>query len=151
MTKLTRLIAAALTLTTTCLPALTAAAIAQDTAPTGTLTVAFDKIAEPTGSIMFVLFDSEAAFDKGGKPVRAVVVPVDAASETSIVEGLPAGRYGIKAFHDIDGDMKMSSNPYGMPTEPFAFSNNAVGQMGPAKWADAAFDVTGMTAHSITF
>lgn len=134
------------------LPALTAGALAQEAAaPPAALTVTFDKIVEPKGTILFVLFDSEAAFDKGGQPVRAVVVPVDAASETTLVEGLPAGRYGIKAFHDLDGDMKMTSNPYGMPTEPFAFSNNAVGNMGPAKWADAAFDVGAATTQTISF
>ncbi len=148
MKTLTSLIAAiAITL-----PALTAGALAQEAAPPpAALTVTFDKIVEPKGNILLVLFDSEAAFDKGGKPVRAVVVPVDAASETTLVEGLPAGRYGIKAFHDLDGDMKMTSNPYGMPTEPFAFSNNAVGNMGPAKWADAAFDVGAATTQTISF
>lgn len=147
MNILTRLIAA----TALSIPALGAGALAQTPAPATTLTVTFDKIAEPTGQIMFVLFDSEAAFDRGGQPVRAVVMPVDAVSETTVVEGLPAGRYGIKAFHDIDADGKMSSNPYGMPTEPFAFSNNAVGNMGPAKWADAAFDASGPAAQNISF
>ena len=33
-------------------------------------------------------------------------------------------------------------NPFGMPTEAFAFSNNAPASMGPATWADAAFEVT---------
>lgn len=147
MNILTRLIAA----TALSLPALAAGASAQEAAPVTALTVQFDKIAEPTGQIMFVLFDSEEAFDRGGQPVRAVVMPVDAVSEATVVEGLPTGRYGIKAFHDIDGDGKMSSNPYGMPTEPFAFSNNAVGHMGPAKWDDAAFDVSGPTAQNIAF
>jgi uncharacterized protein (DUF2141 family) len=156
MTKFNRLIAAAALIA----PALTAGALAQTipattpttaAAPAATLTVAFTNIAEPKGEIMFVLFDSEASFDRGGKPVRAIVVPVSGASASIAVPGLPAGRYGIKAFHDLDGDQKMSSNPYGMPIEPFAFSNNAVGNMGPAKWADAAFDVTGASTHTIAF
>jgi uncharacterized protein (DUF2141 family) len=29
-----------------------------------------------------------------------------------------------------------------MPTEPYAFSNNAHGAMGPAAWGDAMFTVT---------
>ena len=135
------------------LPAL-AAAGASPAAPvtaTATLIIDFSNIAEPTGQILAVLFDSEAAFDRGGKPVRSLMVPVDAASETTLVDGLPTGRYGIKLFHDIDGDGKMGTNPYGMPTEPFAFSNNAVGRMGPAKWADAAFDVTAATTQRIAF
>lgn len=45
-------------------------------------------------------------------------------------------------FHDIDGDGKMGMNPFGMPIEPFAFSNNAPAQFGPAKWDAAKFEVS---------
>lgn len=64
--------------------------------------------------------------------------------------GLKPGRYAVKSFHYIDGDGKMGTNPFGMPIEPFAFSNNAVGNMGPAKWADASFEVkAGANSHRI--
>jgi uncharacterized protein (DUF2141 family) len=65
--------------------------------------------------------------------------------------GLAPGRYAIKSFHDIDGDNRMSTNPMGMPIEPFAFSNNARGNMGPPNWADSAFDIAATTTHSISF
>ena len=131
------------------------AAIAQPAAPIAVeakamLTVAFTGLASPTGAILLSVFDSEAAFDKGGKPVREAMIQANGATIETVFVGLPAGRYAIKAFHDIDGDMKMATNPFGMPTEPFAFSNNAVANMGPAKWADAAFTVTdGASRHSI--
>jgi uncharacterized protein (DUF2141 family) len=146
---LTRLIAAA----ALNLPALAAGAVQAPSpaVPTATLTIEFANIEEPTGQILGVVFDSEEAFDRGGKPVRTIFVLVDAATETTMMDGLPAGRYAIKLFHDVDGDHKMGSNPYGMPTEPFAFSNNAVGSMGPAKWADAAFDLTASTTQRIKF
>jgi uncharacterized protein (DUF2141 family) len=44
-------------------------------------------------------------------------------------------------FHDVNGDGRMNTNPFGIPTEPYAFSNNARGQFGPASWADAVFTV----------
>ena len=133
------------------------AAIAQPAAPIAveveakaTLTVAFTGLSSPTGTILLSVFDSEAAFDKGGKPVREAMIQANGANIETVFVGLPAGRYAIKAFHDIDGDMKMATNLFGMPTEPFAFSNNAVANMGPAKWADAAFTVTdGTNRHSI--
>ena len=131
------------------------AAIAQPAAPIAveakaTLTVAFTGLASPTGTILLSVFDSEAAFDTGGKPVRQAMIQANGATIETVFAGLPAGRYAIKAFHDLDGDMKMATNPFGMPTEPFAFSNNAVANMGPAKWADAAFTVTdGANRHSI--
>ncbi len=114
------------------------------------LEVTFTGIEAPTGAIMVALFDSETSYNSG-KPVRATMVPVNKANAATLINGLPAGRYAIKSFHDINGDGKMGTNPFGMPTEPFAFSNNAVPSMGPAKWADAAFDVSEASAkQSIT-
>lgn len=103
--------------------------------------VRFTGIQTPTGSVMFVLFDSEAAYNGKAAPVRALVAPVKDGAAAQTITGLTPGRYAIKAFHDVDGDGKMGTNPFGMPTEPFAFSNNAKANMGPAVWADAAFDI----------
>ena len=100
-----------------------------------------------TGAIMVALYDSEAAYE-GGQPARATQVDV-AAGQHEAVFDLPAGAYGVKAFHDVNGNGKMDTNPFGMPTEPFAFSNNAVGNMGPAKWDRARFEVSGATAQTI--
>ena len=99
---------------------------------------------------MGLLFDSEEAYGGKGAPVRQIMVAADKAEVATQLVGLKPGRYAIKLFHDIDGDHKMGTNPFGIPTEPFAFSNNAVGNMGPAKWADAAFEVkAGDNSHSI--
>jgi uncharacterized protein (DUF2141 family) len=123
-----------------------AAAVAQN--PACNLTVNFTGIEEKQGAVMGVLFDSEAAYDGKGAPVRPIMVAANKAEVAATFEGLAPGTYAIKLFHDGDG--KMGTNPYGMPTEPFAFSNNAQGNMGPAKWADAKFEVkAGVNTHSI--
>lgn len=124
------------------------AAVAAD-AP-ARLTIAFTGIETPKGAVMMALYDSEEGY-RSGKPVRGVMIPVNQADAETLVEGLPAGTYAVKAFHDIDGDGKMTSNPFGMPLEPYAFSNNAKANGGPASWADAAFTVkAGDTRVSIT-
>ena len=115
------------------------------------LTIAFKGLATPTGAILVSVFDSETAFDQGGKPFASRMVAVSGAIAEIAVGDLPPGRYAVKAFHDIDGDGKMASNPFGIPLEPFAFSNDAVGEAGPAKWAAAAFTVDAATSrHTIT-
>ncbi len=124
-------------------------AIAQD--GTASLSVTFTGIETQEGAVMGAVFDSEDAYNGKGAPVRQIMIKANAAEIATQLAGLKPGTYAIKSFHDIDGDMKMSSNPFGMPIEPFAFSNNAVGNMGPAKWADAAFEVkAGENSHSIT-
>jgi uncharacterized protein (DUF2141 family) len=113
------------------------------------LTLTVTNIKDHTGALMVAVFD-QAGYD-ADKQVAATMIPVagDTASATIAV---PAGTYGIKLFHDVDGDGKMGMNPFGMPTEPYAFSNSAPAQFGPAKWDAAKFDVAApSTAHTIKF
>jgi uncharacterized protein (DUF2141 family) len=132
-----------------CTASFSSAAIAADDG--ATLTVTFTGIETQEGAVMGAVFNSEDAYNGKGAPVRQIMVAADKAEVAAQLAGLAPGKYAIKLFHDIDGDGQMGTNPFGMPIEPFAFSNNAVGNMGPAKWADAAFDVTaGDNTHSIS-
>ncbi len=100
-----------------------------------------------TGVIMVALFDA-ATYD-GGAPVRVARIDVAAGDRTATFESLPDGDYAIRAFQDLNGNGRMDSNPFGMPTEPYGFSNNARGNMGPASWDRARFSVSGDTAQTI--
>lgn len=103
-----------------------------------------------TGMVMVALYDSAAAFDGGSaRPVAATAVNASG-RVVATFENLPAGDYAVKAFHDVNGDGEMNTNPFGMPVEPYAFSNNAVGNMGPARWSAAHFAVSGETAQTIS-
>jgi len=123
-----------LIISTLCLAFMAPAALA------GPLTVTLENIQKQTGKIRLGVYD--AAGYEAGKAVSGADVVVNAATVSVTVEGLAPGEYGIKLFHDVNGDGEMNSNPFGMPTEPFAFSNNAKGRFGPAKWDDARFEVT---------
>ena len=100
------------------------------------------------GAAMAALFDSAPAYD-GGEPVRAARVDVAGGDRIARFEGLPPGDYALKAFHDVNGDGRMNTNPFGMPVEPYAFTNNAVGNMGPASWERARFSVSGDTRQTL--
>lgn len=123
---------------------------AASAAEPSSLTLTFKGVQHKTGAIMFVLVNSEAAY-AGKAPLTAQdILKVSGDTATRTLANLVPGRYAIKAFHDLDGDGKMATNPFGMPTEPFAFSNNAVIAMGPPKWEAAAFEVkAGANTHSI--
>jgi uncharacterized protein (DUF2141 family) len=111
------------------------------------LTLTVTNIKDHTGALMIAVFDA-AGYD-ADKQVAGAMIPVSGDTATGTVE-VPAGTYGIKLFHDVDGDGKMGMNPFGMPTEPYAFSNSAPAQFGPAKWDAAKFDVAApSTAHTI--
>ncbi|MEM0985000.1 MAG: DUF2141 domain-containing protein [Pseudomonadota bacterium] len=103
-----------------------------------------------SGSVRIALFDGGDGYE-GDTPVAGAVVDVTGQTLTTTFEGLTPGVYGVKLFHDINGNGALDANPFGMPTEPFAFSNNARGRFGPATWEDAHFAVRdSQTTHTIT-
>ncbi|MEO0872832.1 MAG: DUF2141 domain-containing protein [Pseudomonadota bacterium] len=120
-----------------------------DPADTASLTVTLTNIENTTGIIRLGVFAGEEDYENGGG-VTGANVAVDESTETVTIDGLTPGTYAIKLYHDVDDDGEMDTNPFGMPTEPFGFSNDARGRFGPAKWADAKFDLTsGENAHAI--
>ena len=113
------------------------------------LTLTFETTAQ-TGAIMVSLFDSAEAYS-GGAPVRQARVNVAKGERTAVFAGLPSGAYAVRAFHDVNGDERLTTNPFGRPIEPFAFSNNARGNMGPAGWEAAQVVVKGAAIQTIRF
>ena len=119
-------------------------------APTASLTVTFTGIKTQAGSIMVSLAGDKAAFTGKGADAGHAAVAVKGAVVTAVFTGLTPGSYAIRAFHDLNGDGVLNMNPFGIPTEPYAFSNDARGAMGPPGWDVAAFTVkAGDNAHTI--
>jgi uncharacterized protein (DUF2141 family) len=108
---------------------------------TTSLTLTLTGISNQKGTISVGVFFGQENYD-GGEAVTGANVTVDADEETVVISGLKPGEYGLKLFHDVNGNGKMDTNPFGMPVEPFAFSNNAKGRFGPAGWDAARFTVT---------
>lgn len=114
------------------------------------LTVACDNL-QPKGAILAALYSNADDYASNAN-ARFARVEVTGTQATLTFEDLPEGEYALKMFHDQNSDGQMNANPFGMPTEPFAFSNNAVGNMGPAQWDAAHFAVTApVTAQNIKF
>lgn len=68
-----------------------------------------------------------------------------------VFENVKLGEYALQLFHDVNNDFKLQTNVMGIPTEPFAFSNNAKGKFGPPKFEQAAFEVKPDTEITVTF
>ena len=102
------------------------------------------------GPILAALFDSEAGW-RAGRPVRNAAAPADGAEASLGFDALPPGRYAVRLFHDLDGDGRLAANAFGVPTEPFAFSNGAAARFGAPAWDEAAFAAgPGETRHRIS-
>jgi uncharacterized protein (DUF2141 family) len=113
--------------------------VAED--PPGILIVEITGLKEASGDVYIAVFDSDATF-LGDEAVQATKVVIAEALDGDVVRTelqLPLGEYAFSAFHDMDGNGELDTNFVGMPKEPIAMSNNAVGKFGPPKYEDAVF------------
>ena len=128
---------------------LTLFAAAAPTAFAADLTVTVDGIANQNGAIVLGLFEAET-YD-GDCSVDAAAIVIEGPSVSVTFEGLTPGEYAVRLYHDVNGDGEFNTGAFGIPTEPYAFSNNAKGSFGPAKWKAAKFTLEDASAtHTIT-
>ncbi|MCF6329254.1 MAG: DUF2141 domain-containing protein [Henriciella sp.] len=126
-----------------------AAALLAPIASASDLTINIEGIKDAGGTINIGLFD-EATY-KGDGAINGANLKVENDAVTVTFEGLEPGEYAVRLFHDVNDDGEMNTNPFGMPTEPYAFSNDARGRFGPAQWDAAKFTVSAEGAtHTIT-
>jgi uncharacterized protein (DUF2141 family) len=114
------------------------------------LTIVVDDVKAAKGSVMVALYGSADNFLK--KPDNATGALAAAGATTVVFKDLPEGEYAFAVYHDANMNGKMDRNPIGIPTEDYAFSNNAMGKMGPPPFDDAKFvlPAAGATVH-VTF
>lgn len=125
---------------TTALPLLASAA---------TLSLSVDNIETHEGVLQIGLFD--AAGYQTGDVIDAETIRVNGDKVVVTFDGIAPGEYAVKLFQDLDEDGELDTNMMGIPKEPYAFSNNARGRFGPAKWDAAKFSISEAgTAHTIT-
>ena len=96
--------------------------------------------AKNQGTVRVALFANEQAF-KSSAPRIQKEVPAHIDEVWLTFENLPPGRYGISAFHDVNGNEKLDTSFLGLPKEPYGFSQNARGRFGPPNFSDISFDV----------
>jgi uncharacterized protein (DUF2141 family) len=103
---------------------------------------------------MVAMYSSEEAYEGSGAAseaaTRAVRLEIKDGTAVTTLTGLSPGDYAIKAFHDLNGDSKLNTNLFGIPTEPVAFSNDAPVHMRAPSWKETVFVVhAGENAISI--
>ncbi|RFA24696.1 hypothetical protein CAI21_20625 [Alkalilimnicola ehrlichii] len=92
------------------------------------------------GAVYFALYDSEPRF-KEHDGIRLAVAKQWTSRPSVAFTDLPPGRYAVAVFQDINGNGELDTNLLGIPTEPFGFSRDATGNMGPPSFDDAAISL----------
>lgn len=114
-----------------------------------TLTIVIEDIRDASGTVQVQVLAGQAQFEGGGAVAQFLEQAVEG-TLTITAEDLPPGEYAIRIMHDVNGNDELDANFVGMPTEPYAFSNNARGMFGPATWEDARFVLEGEVTQVIS-
>jgi uncharacterized protein (DUF2141 family) len=94
------------------------------------LTVLVDGAKANTGQAIASLFSS--ADDYLNEPIIEKIMPIHTEGSTHFVfNDLKAGTYSISIVYDENGDGKLNTELFGIPSELVGFSNNAKGVFGP--------------------
>lgn len=101
------------------------------------LTIEVRDIEKVEGHLYVAIYNSEEMFMK--KSLTAFRIDVKDKVLSIPCKGLPAGTYAISLFQDENGNGRLDSGTFGIPTEKFGFSNDAEGVMGPPSYGKCCF------------
>jgi uncharacterized protein (DUF2141 family) len=111
--------------------------LAAAAAVAGDLTIEVSGITPDRGKVYIAVYDRPDTFPSGRQLVGQVLIPQDR-HLTVHFSNLPPGRYAAAAFQDFNGNGKLDKNFLGIPKEPYGFSQEARGSIGPPTFAEAA-------------
>jgi len=92
------------------------------------------------GKLYVQLFKGEENYQQGNAH-NATIVKAKAGTTNVSFADVDQGEYALRFFHDQDGNGKMATNLFGMPTEGYGFSNNAKPNFGPVAYREIKFIV----------
>ena len=90
---------------------------------------------------MIAIWNNYDNFHGIGEAFRKKALEIKYSSVFWNIDDLPAGDYMISVYHDRNGNGKLDFNLLHIPKEPYGFSNDARGRMGPPSWEDTKFSV----------
>ncbi len=103
------------------------------------LTVEIQNVRVHTGAVYVALFKPGKEFPEG-KPLEGK--KVDATQDVvHMTFSVDPGDYALAIFHDENGNGQMDKKMFGIPKEPYGFSNNFRPKMSAPKFSDCQFSV----------
>lgn len=109
---------------------------------THTLTVTIENIKNIEGTLEVGLFNKSDRFLEEGQAYKTISIKVETNSETFVFENLPKGDYAISLYHDVNENETCDRNFFGIPKEPYAFSNNFRPKFSAPTFKDCQFELT---------
>ncbi|MEM7476903.1 MAG: DUF2141 domain-containing protein [Planctomycetota bacterium] len=90
------------------------------------------------GPVRIAIFAANDSFPDHATASFKEAVEATEPSVDFVVANKPEGSYAIAVYQDLNGDGQLNRGSFGIPLEPYGFSNNAKGTMGPPRYQAAA-------------
>lgn len=103
------------------------------------LRVDVQNVRSSKGAVYIALFHSAKDFPMG-KPIEGKKISAAGPSAQATFSVEP-GDYAIAVYHDENGNGQMDKRVFGIPKEPYGFSNNFKPVMSAPKFNDCKFSV----------
>jgi len=103
------------------------------------LTVDVGNVTSDKGSVVVTVYGSEKDFLGDG--LATLKQPATPGRMTFLFAGLRPGDYTASVYHDKNGDDEMNTGLFGIPLEPYGFSNDARPKLAPPLYRDAVFTI----------
>jgi uncharacterized protein (DUF2141 family) len=105
------------------------------------LTVEVQHVTPNGGPVMVAVYDRSEDFPSPQKGLVGQAVEAQGESAEAIFHGLAPGRYAVAVYQDLNRNGRLDKNFLGLPAEPYGFSKDARGSLGPPSFDAAAVDI----------
>jgi uncharacterized protein (DUF2141 family) len=115
------------------------------------LSVTVQGVSSDVGELLLGVYSDAAGFQRAidSSATKSALLPqawrivgaslrAKAGSQSITFIDLPPGRYAVIAFHDENDNGLLDANSFGVPTEGYCFSNDAMGFLGAPSFDAAA-------------
>ena len=110
---------------------------------TSSVTVVVSALVSTSSSVKLYFYNTREGFLKSGKWAFSKTVKPEGKREFSLPVELPRGEWAVAITQDLNNNDKIDKNFLGIPTEPYAFSNNFRPTLAAPVFDDCKFMVDG--------
>lgn len=104
------------------------------------------------GKVNIAIYNSANTFNDPNQAINELFLTCTGSNMTITIDSITPGDYAFAIFHDENDNQQLDQNWLNIPTEGFAFSNNAMGSFGPPTWNQSKFSIpnSSTTTQNIT-
>ena len=106
------------------------------------LTLSISNIKHIEGTLEIGVFNSGERFLEEGQAYKTISVEIKNSSEVVVIKDLPMGTYAVSMYHDKNSNGECDRNFFGIPKEPYGFSNNFKPKFSAPTFEDCKFELT---------